>query len=524
MLSRRLVSIAAVPSFGIGGLMLPRRFQSEAAPPKVKLSHADAQHSKHRLTAMERVQLFCDSGSFRERDALVEHNCVNFGMETKKVAGDGFITGCGLVHGRPVYLFSQDFQVFGGTLSHANAQKICKMMDEAEKVGAPVIGFNDSGGARIQEGVASLGGYADVFLRNTLSSGVIPQISVVMGPCAGGAVYSPAITDFTFMVDQTSFMFVTGPDVVKTVTNENVTKDQLGGPKVHAAMSGVSHGTFGNDVVAIAQLRRLLSYLPNSNREQPPIVSTNDPRHRDVACLNTVVPKDALESYDIRDAVLPVLDRGSFFEIAPQFAKNIVCGFGRAEGRTVAVIANQPKHNAGVLDIDSSVKAARFVRFADAFNIPIVTFVDVPGFLPGTQQEFGGIIRHGAKLLYAYAEATVPKVTFITRKAYGGAYDVMSSKHIRGDANYAWPTAEIAVMGAKGACEILHRGLSPSELEDKVHDYEARFCNPSEAAKRGYVDAVISPSETRQRLCEDLERLETKSVAPPRRKHGNIPL
>jgi len=485
---------------------------------------AAKQHKNHRLTAMERVELFCDPNTFRERDALVEHNCTDFGMEKKKIAGDGFITGTGLVHGRPVFLFSQDFQVFGGSLSGANAQKVCKIMDEAAKVGAPVIGFNDSGGARIQEGVASLGGYADIFLRNTVMSGVIPQISVVMGPCAGGAVYSPAITDFTFMVDQTSFMFVTGPDVVKTVTNETVTKESLGGATVHATKSGVSSGTFPNELVALAQLRKLYSYLPLSNKAPLPVVPTADPAERDCSSLSTVVPKDPRESYDIRDAIGPVVDLESFFEIAPQWAKNIVTGFARVEGRTVAVIANQPKFQAGALDIDASCKAARFVRFADAFSIPILTFVDVPGFLPGTNQEFGGIIRHGAKLLYAYAEATVPKITVITRKAYGGAYDVMASKHLRGDANYAWPTAEIAVMGAKGATEIIFRGASPSEIEEKTKEYEHKFCTPIEAAKRGFIDAVIQPGETRLRVAEDLRRLSTKSLQNPWKKHGNIPL
>ena len=495
-----------------------------AVAPAQKPTAAQKQHKNNRLTAMERIQLFCDNGTFRERDALVEHNCSDFGMQHKKHPGDGFITGTGEVHGRPVYLFSHDFQVFGGSLSASNAQKICKIMDEAERVGAPVIGFNDSGGARIQEGVNSLAGYADIFLRNTLCSGVIPQISVVMGPCAGGAVYSPAITDFTFMVDKTSFMFVTGPDVVKSVTNETVTKEELGGPAVHATRSGVSAGTFANDVVAMAQLRRFYNYLPLSNREEAPYVPTTDTRDRDCTCLNTCVPKSSLESYDIKDVLVPVFDKESLFEVQPQFAKNIVCAFARMEGRTVAVIANQPKHNAGVLDIDASTKAARFVRFPDSFNIPVVTFVDVPGFLPGTAQEFGGIIRHGAKLLYAYCEATVPKITVITRKAYGGAYDVMSSKHIRADVNYAWPTAEIAVMGAKGACEILHRGKGAAVLEQETKSYEAKFCTPMEAAKEGFVDAVISPCSTRRRIAEDLQRLRHKKVVNPTKKHGNIPL
>ena len=481
-------------------------------------------HSQMRLTALERVQLFCDEGSFRERDALVEHTCTQFGMEKKKAPGDGFITGTGLVYGRPVYLFSHDFMYMGGSLSGANAAKVCKMMDEAAKVGAPCIGFNDSGGARIQEGVDSLGGYADIFLRNTLFSGVIPQISVIMGPCAGGAVYSPAITDFTFMVDDTSHMFVTGPEVVEAVGGKKVTKAELGGAKVHDSKSGVSSGTFPNDIIAIAQLRKFFTYLPLSNRDKAPVVPTPDNRFRNVDSLNTVVPLDTKEGYDIRDVIKPIVDVESFFELQPCFAKNIVCGLARLEGRTVCVIANQPRYNAGALDIDSSVKAARVVRFADAFNIPILTFVDVPGFQPGVAQEYGGIIRHGAKLLYAYAEATVPKLTVITRKAYGGAYDVMSSKHLRGDVNYAWPRAEIAVMGSDGACKLLHRAATKDDHNKYVAEYERNFCTPLTAARKGYVDAVIPPSETRQRLCEDLERLSTKQLSNPWRKHGNIPL
>lgn len=484
----------------------------------------EKRHAKERLTAMERLQLFCDPGTFRERDALVEHECHNFGMEKKKVAGDGFITGSGKVFGRPVFLFSHDFTVLGGSLSGTNAAKVVKIMDEAAKIGVPLIGFNDSGGARIQEGVNSLAGYADIFLRNTLFSGVIPQISVIMGPCAGGAVYSPAITDFTFMVDQSSYMFVTGPEVVSAVGGKLVTKDELGGPKVHASKSGVSAGTFANDIVALAQLRRLYSYLPLSNRDPAPVMPTQDTRYRNCESLKTVVPLDAKEAYDMRDAIFPVIDAESFFEIQPQFAKNILCGFARIEGRTVCIIANQPKVQAGVLDIDSSVKAARMVRFADAFNIPIVTFVDVPGFLPGVQQEYGGIIRHGAKLLYAYAEATVPKITVITRKAYGGAYDVMSSKHLRGDSNYAWPRAEIAVMGAAGAVKLLYSKESPEQLAQRVKEYEGAFCTPLTAARKGYVDAVIDPSETRLRVCEDLERLSRKQLTNPWKKHGNIPL
>ncbi len=500
------------------------RFSATKPAAKTWTKGEEAQHKGNKLTAMERIELFCDPGTFREMDALVEHRCTNFGMQSKKIAGDGFITGCGKVNGRVVYMFSHDFQVIGGSLSGTNAAKICKVMEEAAKVGAPMIGFNDSGGARIQEGVDSLAGYSDIFLRNTLYSGVIPQISVIMGPCAGGAVYSPAITDFTFMVGETSHMFVTGPEIVAEVGGKLVTKAELGGAAVHASKSGVSVGTFTNDIIAMAQLRKFMSYLPQSNKSETPILPTADTRERSCEGLNTVVPKDRKESYDIRDVIVPVVDQGTFFEISKDFAKSIVCGFARMEGRTVAIIANNPKSNAGVLCMDSSVKAARVVRFADAFNIPILTFEDVPGFLPGVAQEYGGIIRHGAKLLYAYCEATVPKITVITRKAYGGAYCVMSSKHIRGDVNYAWPTAEIAVMGADGACRLLHRKVSPAELKARVAEYEAEFCTPLTAARRGFVDAVIKPSETRMRICEDLERLQTKSLTNPWKKHGNIPL
>ena len=502
----------------------PRRDVSETAQAQTWTADQTKRHSQLRLTALERVQMFCDPGTFRERDALVEHNCTHFGMEKKKAPGDGFLTGTGLVFGRPVYLFSHDFMFMGGSLSGANAAKVCKMMDEAGKVGAPCIGFNDSGGARIQEGVDSLGGYADIFLRNVMYSGVIPQISVIMGPCAGGAVYSPAITDFTFMVQDSSHMFVTGPEIVSAVGGKEVTKAELGGAKVHESKSGVSSGTFANDIVACAQLRRFLSYLPSSNRDPAPIIPTCDTRYRNVDSLNTVVPYDAKEAYDIRDVIAPIVDQQSFFELQPNFAKNIVCGLARVEGRTVCVIANQPRFNAGALDIDASVKAARIVRFADAFNIPILTLVDVPGFLPGVQQEYGGIIRHGAKLLYAYAEATVPKLTIITRKAYGGAYDVMSSKHLRGDVNYAWPTAEIAVMGADGACKLLHRTTTAEDFKTKVKEYEKEFCTPMTAARKGFIDAVIPPSESRLRICEDLQRLARKELKNPTRKHGNIPL
>eukprot|EP01059_Diplonema_ambulator_P025040 TRINITY_DN42022_c0_g1_i1.p2 TRINITY_DN42022_c0_g1~~TRINITY_DN42022_c0_g1_i1.p2 ORF type:complete len:503 (+),score=196.44 TRINITY_DN42022_c0_g1_i1:40-1548(+) len=497
--------------------MVARRWASEAAIQK--------QHARHKLTAKERVELFCDPGTFRERDAGVVHNCNDFGLGSTHPEGDGLITGTGLIHGRPVYVFSQDFMVLGGSMSGTNAQKMCKIMDEAVRVGVPIVGLNDSGGARIQEGITSLAGYADVFLRNTLASGVIPQISVILGPCAGGAVYSPALTDFTFMVQNNSFMFVTGPDVVKAVTHEVVTKEELGGANTHHVKSGVAHGTFSNELEALQRLRTFYSYLPLNNKSGPPEYPSSDSRDRDCSVLDRVIPPESTQAYDIHSVILPVIDEGSWYEVQPKFARNIVTGFGRMEGKTVAIIANQPEHNAGVLDIDASMKAARFVRFADAFNIPIITFVDVPGFLPGTGQEWGGIIRHGAKLLYAYCEATVPKITVITRKAYGGAYDVMSSKHIRGDMNYAWPTAEIAVMGSKGACEIIHRHVkTPEEMSDKVKEYEQKFCTPVEAAKKGYIDAVIEPRHTRKLICEDLERLKDKVSTNPWKKHGNIPL
>ncbi|KAJ9443674.1 hypothetical protein DIPPA_15560 [Diplonema papillatum] len=501
-----------------------RRASAVAAAEVASSKAVNKQHERFKLTARERIELFCDEGSFRERDAGVVHNCTDFGLDTTHPPGDGLVTGHGLIHGRPVYLFSQDFMVLGGSMSGTNAAKMCKIMDEAMRVGVPVVGLNDSGGARIQEGITSLAGYADVFLRNTLCSGVIPQISVIMGPCAGGAVYSPALTDFTFMVQDNSFMFVTGPDVVKTVTHEQVSKEELGGASAHETKSGVAHGSFVNELQALQRLRTFYSYLPLNNRSGAPVYEYHDPRDRSCEVLDRVIPPETTTAYDMHAVINPVLDEGSWYEIQPKYAKNIITGFGRMEGQTVAVIANQPKHNAGVLDIDSSRKAARFVRFADAFNIPIITFVDVPGFLPGTGQEWGGIIVHGAKLLYAYCEATVPKITVITRKAYGGAYDVMSSKHIRGDTNYAWPTAEIAVMGAQGACEIIHRHSKPEELKQLTAEYSAKFCTPSEAAKKGYVDAVIQPSETRLRICEDLERLKNKQTTNPWKKHGNIPL
>ena len=488
------------------------------------------QHEKGKLTARERVDLFLDEGSFVESGAFVTHRCSDFGMAEKRFLGDGVVTGHGTVDGRTVYVFSQDFTVFGGSLSGAYAEKICRLMDQAMKVGAPIVGLNDSGGARIQEGVVSLGGYAEIFLRNTLASGVVPQISAVMGPCAGGAVYSPAITDFVAMVEGTSYMFVTGPNVVKTVTHENVTSEDLGGAAAHAAKSGVSHFTAANDSACLALLRRLLSYLPSNNAEDPPFRATDDPAGRRDTALDTLVPPNPDQPYDIRDVVRGVVDRGSFLEVHESWAQNLVVGFARLGGRVVGVVANQPAVLAGVLDIDASVKGARFVRFCDAFNVPLVTFEDVPGFLPGTDQEWHGIIRHGAKLLYAFCEATVPKLTVITRKAYGGAYDVMSSKHIRGDVNLAWPTAEIAVMGAQGAVEIIFKkeistSADPKATEARlVADYREKFANPWDAAAHGYVDDVVEPSRTRERLIRSLEALRTKRERNPPRKHGNIPL
>ncbi|MBT6307932.1 acyl-CoA carboxylase subunit beta [Rhodospirillaceae bacterium] len=486
----------------------------------------DAQHEKGKLTARERIDVLFDEGSFEEWDMFVEHRCSDFGMAEQKVPGDGVVTGYGTINGRLCFVFSQDFTVFGGALSEAHAEKICKIMDQAMKVGAPVIGLNDSGGARIQEGVASLGGYAEVFQRNVLASGVIPQISMVMGPCAGGAVYSPAMTDFIFMVQDTSYMFVTGPDVVKTVTHETVTHEELGGAITHSSKSGVADLAFENDVEALIQLRRFMDFLPSSNTEQPPSWDSADPAERPEPSLNTLIPDNANKPYDIRELILKVLDEEDFFEIQPNFAGNILIGFGRINGATVGVVANQPMVLAGCLDIDSSKKAGRFVRFCDCFNIPILTFVDVPGFLPGTQQEYNGIIKHGAKLLFAYAEATVPKVTVITRKAYGGAYDVMSSKHLRGDVNFAWPTAEIAVMGAKGAVEIIFR----SDLgdEDKIisrtAEYGEKFANPFVASTRGYIDDIIMPQNTRSRIARAFVMLKNKKLENPWKKHDNIPL
>ncbi|HLW26246.1 MAG TPA: acyl-CoA carboxylase subunit beta [Kiloniellales bacterium] len=486
----------------------------------------DAQHAKGKLTARERLTVLLDEGSFEEWDMFVEHRCVDFGMDEQRVAGDGVVTGHGTIDGRPVMVFSQDFTVFGGSLSETHAEKICKVMDQAMKLGVPVIGLNDSGGARIQEGVASLGGYADVFLRNVQASGVIPQISMIMGPCAGGAVYSPAMTDFIFMVQDSSYMFVTGPDVVKTVTHETVTQEELGGAITHTTTSGVADLAFENDVEALLELRRFLSFLPLNNREQPPLRATRDPAERDDFSLDTLVPSNPNKPYDMKELIHKVVDEGEFFELQPNYAGNIITGFGRMNGRPVGIVANQPMVLAGCLDIASAIKGARFVRFCDCFNIPIVTFVDVPGFLPGTAQEYNGIIKHGAKLLFAYAQATVPKVTVITRKAYGGAYDVMSSKHLRGDANYAWPTAEIAVMGPKGAVEIIFRqdANDPEKVEARTEEYRQRFANPFVAASRGFIDDVIMPHGTRRRICGALKLLESKKLEDPWRKHDNMPL
>ncbi|MGQ3046537.1 MAG: acyl-CoA carboxylase subunit beta [Niveispirillum sp.] len=484
------------------------------------------QHSKGKLTARERIEILLDEGSFEEWDMFVEHRCADFGMETQKVPGDGVVTGHGTINGRLVFVFSQDFTVFGGSLSEAHAEKICKIMDQAMKVGAPVIGLNDSGGARIQEGVASLGGYAEVFQRNVLASGVVPQISLIMGPCAGGAVYSPAMTDFIFMVKDSSYMFVTGPDVVKTVTHEVVTAEELGGAVTHTAKSGVADLAFENDVQALLETRRLVDFLPLSNREKPPSRPTPDVADRPEMSLDTLVPANPNKPYDMKELISKIVDEGDFFEIQPEYAKNIITGFARMQGSTVGFVANQPMVLAGCLDIDSSIKAARFVRFCDAFNIPIVTLVDVPGFLPGTSQEYNGIIKHGAKLLFAYAEATVPKVTLITRKAYGGAYDVMASKHLRGDVNYAWPTAEIAVMGPKGAVEIIFRGDigDQAKIEARTEEYRQKFANPFVAAGRGYIDDVIMPHNTRRRLCKALSMLKNKQLQNPWKKHDNLPL
>lgn len=486
----------------------------------------ERQHKEGKLSARERIDLLCDEGSFEELDKLVRHRCRDFGMEEQTIDGDGFVTGFGTVHGRLVYVFAQDFTVFGGSLSESNAQKICKVMDLAMKNGAPVIGLNDSGGARIQEGVASLAGYTDIFLRNTLASGVIPQISAIMGPCAGGAVYSPAITDFVFMVDRTSYMFVTGPDVIKTVTHEDVTKEDLGGGLTHNSTSGVAHFLAHSDADCCARIRELLRYLPQNNVDPPLVVPNDDPIDRADPELDLLVPQESNLPYDMRDVIRRVVDNAAFLEVQEHYAQNIVIGFARMGGISVGVVGNNPAVLAGCLDINSSTKGARFVRFCDAFQIPILTFEDVPGFLPGTAQEWGGIIRHGAKLLYAYAEATVPKVTVITRKAYGGAYCVMGSKHLRTDINFAWPTAEIAVMGAEGAVNILYKkeAADPSKRAEIIAEYKDRFANPFVAAERGYIDDVIEPRQTRAKLIRALRMLANKVDTMPRKKHGNIPL
>jgi propionyl-CoA carboxylase beta subunit len=499
------------------------------------------QHKEGKMSARERIEFLLDESTFEEFDKMITHRCTDFGMNEQKIYGDGFITGYGRIEGRLVFVFAQDFTVFGGSLSEANAAKIVKIMDMAMKVGAPVIGLNDSGGARIQEGVMSLAGYADIFLRNTLASGVIPQISAIMGPCAGGAVYSPAITDFILMVDKTSYMFVTGPDVIKTVTHEEVTKDQLGGAATHNETSGVAHFMAHDDAECLSMIRELLSFIPSNNLDDAPRRECSDPVDRADAELDSTVPAESNQPYDIKDVITRVVDDAYFFEVHEHYAKNIVIGFARLNGRPVGIVANQPAFLAGVLDINASDKGARFVRFCDAFNIPLITFEDVPGFLPGTQQEYGGIIRHGAKLLYAFAEATVPKITVITRKAYGGAYCVMSSKHIRTDVNFAWPTAEIAVMGPEGAVNIVYKreleraavaakaGKEKAEAvarirQDKIEEFRERFANPYVAAERGYIDAVIQPRETRKRVIDALEMLQTKRDKNPPKKHGNIPL
>jgi propionyl-CoA carboxylase beta chain len=492
----------------------------------------EREHKQGKLTARERIDLLLDEGTFEELDKFVTHRCTDFGMEEQRPLGDGFVTGFGRIEGRLVYVFAQDFTVFGGSLSEANALKICKIMDHAMRNGAPVIGLNDSGGARIQEGVMSLAGYADIFLRNTLASGVVPQISAIMGPCAGGAVYSPAITDFIFMTRDTSYMFVTGPDVIKTVTHEEVTKQELGGAMTHNATSGVAHFVARDDAECLAMIRELIGFIPSNNMDDPPRRATTDRWDRADSSLNSIVPADPMVPYDIKDVIHAVVDENYFFEVHEHYAKNIVVGFARLDGRPVGIVANQPAVLAGCLDISASVKGARFVRFCDAFNIPLITFEDVPGFLPGTQQEFGGIIKHGAKLLFAFAEATVPKITVITRKAYGGAYCVMASKHIRTDANFAWPTAEIAVMGPEGAVNIVYRRELDKTPEtdrarlrqEKVTEFKQRFANPYVSAERGYIDAVIEPATTRAKVTTALRALENKRDSNPKKKHGNIPL
>jgi len=490
----------------------------------------EGQHKQGKMSARERIEFLLDEGTFEETDKLVTHRCNDFGMAEQKYYGDGFITGYGRIEGRLVFVFAQDFTVFGGSLSEANAGKIVKIMDLAAKMGAPVIGLNDSGGARIQEGVLSLAGYADIFLRNTLYSGVVPQVSAIMGPCAGGAVYSPAITDFILMVDKTSYMFITGPEVIRTVTHEEVTKDQLGGATTHNETSGVAHFLAHDDAECLSMVRELLSFIPSNNVDDPPRKASNDPVDRADSALDTLIPEQSNLPYDMKDVIHAVVDDGYFFEVQEHYAKNIVVGFARLSGRSVGIVANQPAFLAGTLDINASIKGARFVRFCDCFNIPLITFEDVPGFLPGANQEYGGIIKHGAKLLFAFAEATVPKVTVITRKAYGGAYCVMASKHIRTDVNYAWPTAEIAVMGPEGAVDIvykreLERAADRKEVrQQKIGEFRDRFANPYVASERGFVDAVIQPRETRRKLILALEMLETKRDRNPPKKHGNIPL
>ena len=503
---------------------LHRRLEATAAPGGPDA--VERQHARGKHTARERIDLLLDEGSFVELDALAVHRTTAFGMDAKHPAGDGLVSGFGTVDGRQVAVYSQDFTVFGGSLSETHAQKICKIMDMAMQNGAPVIGLNDSGGARIQEGVASLAGYADVFQKNVLASGVVPQISVIMGPCAGGAVYSPAMTDFIYMVRDSSYMFVTGPDVVKTVTNEVVTAEELGGAGTHTRKSSVADGAFANDVEALIEIRRLFDFLPLNNREKPPVRPFFDDPARVESSLDTLIPDNPNQPYDMKELILKIADEGDFFEVQADYAKNILIGFIRLEGATVGVVANQPMVLAGCLDIDSSRKAARFVRFCDAFEIPILTLVDVPGFLPGTSQEYGGVIKHGAKLLFAYGEATVPKVTVITRKAYGGAYDVMASKHLRGDFNYAWPTAQIAVMGAKGAVEILYRSElgDPEKIAARTAEYEERFANPFVAAEKGFIDEVIQPRSTRRRVARAFASLRGKKLANPWKKHDNIPL
>jgi propionyl-CoA carboxylase beta chain len=484
----------------------------------------DAQHAKGKLTARERIEVLLDPDTFEEYGMFVEHRCTNFGMTDKHFPGDGVVTGQGTINGRLVFVYSQDFTVFGGSLSETNAKKICQIMDMAMRLGAPVIGINDSGGARIQEGVDSLGGYGEIFQRNVLASGVVPQLSLIMGPCAGGAVYSPALTDFIIMVRNSSYMFVTGPDVVKTVTHEDVTQEKLGGADTHTAKTGVADLAFDNDIETLLQTRKLFNFLPLSNRELPPERPTLDPADRIDMSLNTLVPDNANKPYDMKQLLERIVDEGDFFEIQPDYARNIIIGFGYMEGKSVGFVANQPMYLAGCLDINASRKAARFIRFCDAFNIPIITLVDVPGFLPGITQEHNGIIKHGAKLLYAYAEATVPKITVITRKAYGGAYIVMNSKHLRGDINYAWGNAEIAVMGAKGAVEILYKNSSQEEIDIKVKEYQQKFTTPFNAASRGFIDDIIRPQNTRWRLCKALMLLKNKKIETPWKKHDNLPL